>query len=577
MIWTHYFLQVNLYLILFYCFYRIMLSKETYFNFNRVFLVGSAILSLVIPFLRVEWLTRHEATQQIYTGVKQINSYMESFVITPVEVQAPLWPKYIALIYVLGICILLIRFLLHLVLLNVTIQQQIKGTAFSFFNVKKVDKDLPESDIIDAHEDLHVKQFHSFDIIFFEILTIFLWFNPIVYLYKYAVKNIHEYLADREAVRLKGDTDAYSILLLSNTFNVHPQVFTNNFYNKSMVKKRIAMLYKSRSKKVAIYKYGLIVPLFGFAVILSSSTIRESEQLKNVATTIPLGVQALIDEVKRPEKPTKKIHLEQSGMLIFRNYIAANLKDLQLKNTTYSILSFEVKDGKVLFNKVASDYSIADKNKTDELLRTFNFSKVKDGHYVLPIIWEGLHSDIRPPMPMIAGNNTKFISALYLNPTNNDADLSIDNNTSNTQNNPSPQSVSDDAVKADISLDPSLLELAKQRLDKKAISSNNNAVVFSETMPEYTGGNQKLRQFLTKNIVYPISAINAHKTGTVYVNFTVEKDGSIDNIHVNNRLGYGLDEEAMRVVAMTNLWRPASQNGKAVRVKHQIPVAFILN
>lgn len=572
MIWTLYFLQVNLYLVLFYCFYRLVLDRETYFTFNRVFLVGSAFLSLVIPFLRIEWLTKQDAAQQIYTGVDQVNAFVENISFAPQVVEGPTWPQYIALLYVLGVSVLLIRFFLQLVILNVAMQQQIKGSAYSFFGIKKVDPTLPESDIIDAHEDLHVKQYHSFDVLFFEILSILFWFNPIVYVYKRAIKNIHEYLADQEAVNVKGDVDAYSILLLSKAFNVNPQVLTNNFYTKSMVKKRIAMLYKKRSKKVAILKYGLTVPLFGFAILLSSSTIRENKQLKEVANAIPLEVDLLLKQVHSVTTPHAPVHFSDGGTLL-KQFIINELSNDQLEEGHESVLKFQVKGGKLIASSAYSDYQIINSDVTAKILKTFNFSVLEDGAYILPIYSElNVHS---VPPPIVVPNGSTLISALVLNKLAEDADsfTVIAPPVGNVPASPNKAPLSAQTEINDI-LDPAALEDARRRLGG-AVADNTNTV-FSERMPEYPGGNRKLQEYLSANIDYPIAAINAHKTGVVLVNFTIEKDGSIDNIHVDKRLGYGLDEEAMRVVASFDKWKPASQNGKAVRVKHQIPVSFKL-
>ncbi|MDB5020149.1 MAG: hypothetical protein JWQ28_1276, partial [Pedobacter sp.] len=102
-----------------------------------------------------------------------------------------------------------------------------------------------------------MRQMHSLDVIFFELLGVFTWFNPVIYLYKQSIKNIHEYLADEEAAQYQGDKQQYSLLLLSSAFGVDPNTLTNSFFNTSMIKKRITMLNKEKSRRTAILKYGL--------------------------------------------------------------------------------------------------------------------------------------------------------------------------------------------------------------------------------------------------------------------------------------------------------------------------------
>ncbi|MGY0039849.1 M56 family metallopeptidase [Pedobacter sp. NJ-S-72] len=109
-------------------------------------------------------------------------------------------------------------------------QSKPRRDAFSFFGKKVIDPELPGSDIIEKHEDIHIRQHHTFDVLFFELLGILVWCNPIIYLYKTTVKNIHEYLADEEAAIFQGDKETYAMLILSQAFGVDQNVLTNSFF-----------------------------------------------------------------------------------------------------------------------------------------------------------------------------------------------------------------------------------------------------------------------------------------------------------------------------------------------------------
>lgn len=101
--------------------------------------------------------------------------------------------------------------------------------------------------------------------------------------------------------------------------------------------------------------------------------------------------------------------------------------------------------------------------------------------------------------------------------------------------------------------------------------------VSMETPPTYPGGIVQLYKFLSSNIVYPKTAAEAKVKGTAYVSFDIEKDGSVTGVRVEGRkLGYGIDEEAIRVVKLSKKWNPGMQNGKPVRVKYNIPVKFTM-
>jgi len=97
-----------------------------------------------------------------------------------------------------------------------------------------------------------------------------------------------------------------------------------------------------------------------------------------------------------------------------------------------------------------------------------------------------------------------------------------------------------------------------------------------EQMPEFPGGRGKLMQYLASNIKYPPYAKEAGIQGRVFINFVVEKDGSITAVKVLRGIGGGCDEEAVRVVKAMPKWKPGMQRGKPVRVSFNLPVKFTL-
>jgi len=114
---------------------------------------------------------------------------------------------------------------------------------------------------------------------------------------------------------------------------------------------------------------------------------------------------------------------------------------------------------------------------------------------------------------------------------------------------------------------------------KQAAQVEDNTVynfVSMENPPNYPGGIQKFYDYLTNNIKYPAMATEAGISGTLYLSFTVEKDGSVTDAKVDRKVGYGMDEEAIRVLRASKRWNPGMQNGKPVRVKYNIPIKFNL-
>lgn len=104
----------------------------------------------------------------------------------------------------------------------------------------------------------------------------------------------------------------------------------------------------------------------------------------------------------------------------------------------------------------------------------------------------------------------------------------------------------------------------------------NEIFISAEEMPEFPGGEQALYDFLAKNISYPKTAKDSNIQGNVYVQFVVEKDGTITNPKVLRDIGGGCGEEALRVVRMMPKWKTGMYKGKAVRVQYTMPVIFKL-
>jgi protein TonB len=99
----------------------------------------------------------------------------------------------------------------------------------------------------------------------------------------------------------------------------------------------------------------------------------------------------------------------------------------------------------------------------------------------------------------------------------------------------------------------------------------------ADVMPEPYGGAAGWNKFLQKNLRYPPEAIDKNISGKVFVSFVVEKDGQLSNIKVDRGAGFGMDEEAARVLKLSKAWKPGMQNGQPVRVRYTLPISFSIS
>lgn len=277
--------QVNICLLVFYSFYRLLLYKETFFVWNRIYLISTVCLSFVIPMLHFEWLNSNPVSREVHLKIGDV--FLTGTAVPNVDFD---WLQLAGIIYFLGVLLTLIFFIYKLWSLSIRLAAPEKGNAFSFFNFKRIDTSLDNFGTIDRHEEIHVRQFHSFDVLLMELASVIVWFNPVIYWYKLNIKYVHEYLADEAAAEFEGSKKNYALLLLSKAIGAMPDL-SNSFVRQSEVKKRILMLQRLRSDKKVLWRYLGLIPLFAILILLSSG-IKAGNGIDFVQT----GVQELTDD-----------------------------------------------------------------------------------------------------------------------------------------------------------------------------------------------------------------------------------------------------------------------------------------
>lgn len=250
-------------------FYLIFLKKETFFQLNRVYLLCSLVVSFIIPDIQTHWIERLDVTRQIkYTiEVQPVNIFAGR---STAEDHLT-FGQVIIFLYITGIVVFSINLMVRLLAVKRMIRFSNGPSSYSFF--KTIYLNSPSvSPLICEHESIHAAQWHSADILLMEIVVIFNWFNPAVYFFRKELKTVHEFIADEGVIRLAGDKNEYAMLLLSQTFETSINHLVNTFFNQTLLKQRIMMIQKNKSRKRALLKYGLSAPLFPLMLILSSAT-----------------------------------------------------------------------------------------------------------------------------------------------------------------------------------------------------------------------------------------------------------------------------------------------------------------
>lgn len=177
--------------------------------------------------------------------------------------------NWLALVYWIGVGIGMIVLLIKIGGIKKQMNLPEEGAAFSFWRTKVIDPKLANLPAINAHENIHIIQLHTVDILLVEIIIVFFWFNPIVYRYHKSLKAIHEYLADEYASKFTASKKQYAMLLFLKNLNAG-SVLVNTFYNPSLLEARIKMLQRKKSSRYRLWKYALCLPLLFMVALLCS-------------------------------------------------------------------------------------------------------------------------------------------------------------------------------------------------------------------------------------------------------------------------------------------------------------------
>ncbi len=281
-----YILKSSVCLVLFYLFFRLLLSKETFHRFNRMALLGVLFFSLLIPCIEVT--TRHQVeVQQAVLSIEQL-LLMAELEATPANVGAVQetptisWVQIVLLVYLAGILFLVCRNIYSLICLfrlvhsgkheklekGVTLVVHNQEIApFSWMKYIVISrKDLEENgrEIL-IHEMAHIHHRHSVDLLVADICIFFQWFNPGAWLLKQELQNVHEYEADETVINEGVNAKEYQLLLIKKAVGTRLYSMANSF-NHSKLKKRITMMLKEKSNPWARLKYLYVLPLAAIAV-----------------------------------------------------------------------------------------------------------------------------------------------------------------------------------------------------------------------------------------------------------------------------------------------------------------------
>ena len=540
-----YIIQLSVFLLLFWGVYELFLKKETFFTYNRWYLLLTPIISALLPFLSFNVLESYAVEAQqlvqlpaVFIGDPVVQEIPNQTVTNPTN-SIGFFEKYAWwLAYGLGVLISLLLFIKKIFQFQqirkqgeVSYLNDLKlvevnnsSMACTFFKTIYLGSDLAETEKaqILKHEQVHAQQYHSLDLLFFEILKIAIWFNPVVYFYQKQITNLHEYIADAEATK-NSDKKSYYESLLKVAFGSEQISFINQFFNHSLIKKRILMLQKSKSARAAKFKFLILIPLiFAMLTYVSCSDTTNLTDGENENMEVPTP----------PTPPAPPQALSQ--------------EDAELVNQLESEIQQMDENGKSFFE--ISEAFMIEKDK--HIIS-------KEAFYRMRVFSEWMFQ---------SNKERKLAEGTW---TEED-----ESNHQKMMQEALAQSYED------------YVEYRKSQPEKENTSTEGIPFTAIESVPTYPGCenlenaaakkcmSEQIKNFINKN--FDTNAVKPYAekgTNRIYVRFVITKEGTIDNIQARAS-SPELVEEGKRVVALLPKMKPGENDGKPVDVLYSLPIIF---
>ncbi len=642
-----YLLEVSLCWAVFYLFYIAFLSRTTFFAANRWYLLFSLLAGLVIPEMKLP--AEAPAMPSLPTAIIMAGGTTEGGAQTPIatvttqsgsEAAAfPGWPDMLLVLYGLGVCIALLRFgygLWQIFRLYrrspksrkegyILVQTNEAHLPFSFFNLLFWSTSAPptpkDQEVILRHETAHIGGRHSADVLLLEVLGVFFWFHPFVYLYRRALREVHEYLADDAALEITPRKKYGHLLFRQSQSGL--QIALVNHLVQSQLKKRILMMTRKPSPRTGLLRYALLAPILVLTLLFFANRQLIGQTTKvelhfndgRVEThTVEGRAEALNDYIKNLADYTD--HIEQLTEIYVEGLkYGGDGATIRVEGVTQPVAVHtlpEAQDGMEIFKVVeqmprfpgcedigddmAEKKNCADKKMLEFVYRNIDYPEQaqKQGIEGIAVVRFVVNKDGSISNPEIVrsiggGTDQEVLRVVNAMPRW------------------VPGKQRGETVNVEFLL-PVRFMLDEERQQEKPISNEviakgkpqtpparakvDGEEVFKvvEEMPRFPGcdeqtdsaseqkkcADRKMLEFIYSRIDYPAEARNAGIQGTAIVQFIVDKTGQIRNPQMIRSIGGGTDEAIIELVNQMPQWIPGKQRGRKVNVQFNLPIRFKL-
>ena len=532
-------------LAVFYMFYRLLLSKETFHRFNRIVLLGTAALSFILPlcvitFKKVVVLPAMTASSETVVGE------VAGTAVTMVpETSEPIWPIILCIIFGLGALTVLTNTVISIIGIRRIISSGSSQTLESgetliitetdtapfswmkYIVISREDYESGYSQIL-THEKAHIALRHSSDILFVDMITALQWFNPAIWMLKADLRALHEFEADDAVLRSGANIKEYQNLLIRKAVSKSGYSVANSF-NHSTLKARITMMLNKKSSRMSAWKALYVIPLVGISLAATAETkvdyqYENLEPLKEVTADQDTTVRKVSEIWQNEMSAFTKKNVREGRFIVDTEkneftliYFDTEGKELQVHYTGVNLnQDIHMLNGAIVSEEMALE---AAKNDPEGVMIV---AYLKDNHRVCAAV-------------TTSGNYiTGTIKPLQIN----------------------------------------LTEMESKPKSKK------EPVPFHQVAqtPTFNGGDaNEFSKWVSENVKYPDEARQSKVQGRVTLQFTVTETGKVADVKVLRSVNEILDKEAIRIVSQSPQWAPGrDENGEIVPVSYVFPVIFKL-
>ena len=551
-------------LAVFYMFYRLLLSKETFHRFNRIVLLGTAAIAFILPFCvitlqKVEIMQAPQPAQE-YAGMTEIPASAEILETeyTPEEpaAETPWWPTALATVFALGALAIIATTTISIIRIKKIIRSgrhealesgetlvitETDTAPFSWMKyivLSKEDYESGYSQIL-THEKAHISLRHSWDILFVDMITALQWFNPAIWMLKADLRAIHEFEADDAVLRSGANVKEYQYLLIRKAVSKSGYSVANSF-NHSTLKARITMMLNKKSSRMSAWKALYVIPLVGISLAATAETkvdYRFEDQQTEAAASTPLDKDTknsfrqknlheghfIIDE---DAQSITMVYFDHEGNEMRATHLGLNLdQDLYFVNGNMATpKSFELR---------MEEEDVVVLNAYMKNGKKVRGAVLPNNNYVTGTWDANKHFDEQETVYHMDGKEYQVRGGKYVE-----------------------------------------TEAPAKSVEKKEPLPFQHAA----QQPGFNGGDaNEFGKWVSQNLTYPENCRQSKVQGRVTLQFTITEEGKVTDVKVLRGVNEELDKEAVRVVSSSPLWTPGKNDkGEIVPISFVFPVIFKL-